>query len=451
MSKKQDMKDMLPRLIRSGALFGASDCDAVGLEVKTLTVRVRQGEVEFVERSTESGVGFRAFHDTASAVSSSSNLGSSELNRMVKNTCERARVTEAVEHAGLADPVGYAEGELDLELWDPDASAVSVDTCVDEAIRAEAAALAVDERLTNSEGAERSVRVATVTLANSHGLIRQYMSTRHGISAVPVASDGKEMVRDWWMSSARFASDLSAPEAVGRKAGERTIRRMGAVVPETMTAPVVFSPLMAGRVVGAIVGALDGYALVNGASFLKGKKGNRVGSERLNIIDDGTVLRGLGSRPFDGEGLPAQPTTLIGDGVLQSYLLDSYTARKLGEVSTHNASRSLQGAPVVGTTNVVVRPGEFSQSEILESIVSGVFITELFGFGVNATTGDYSQGAAGFRIRNGKLEEAIHEFTIAGNLMEMMGGIEMMGNDPFLESSVRCPTIKIGSMTVAGQ
>jgi PmbA protein len=253
------------------------------------------------------------------------------------------------------------------------------------------------------------------------------------------------------MTSGRFRGDLLSPEEVGETAAQRTLSRLGATVPKTTQVPVVFSPMMGGRIMGAVSNALNGYSLVNKASFLLDSLGESVGSELVTLTDDATIDRGLGSRPFDGEGLPARKNVLLEKGVVKSYLLDSYTGRKLGMPSTHNASRSLQSSPSVSPSNLCLAPGNHGPDEIISTVTDGLYVTELFGFGVNGITGDYSQGAAGFWIREGKIAEPVHEFTIAGNLKTILKSIDMVGNDPHLQSSVRCPTFKVAELMVAGR
>lgn len=451
MKQKIDMKESLPELVRRSGLFGATAADAIAVESRAISVRVRQGEVELVERAHQRGVGIRTFHGEASAVSSTSVLTPDSLTQLVKSTSERSALTEPVEHAGLGDPEAYGGDPVDSDIWDLEASGVTVEEAIELATRAEAAALECDERLSNSEGGEMSVVVSKVTLANSHGLVREYSATRYSLSAVPIARVGDEMVRDWWMSASRHREDLNSPEAVGQEAAARTLQKIGAVIPETTEVPVVFSNLTSARLIGAIAGALNGYSLINGSSFLLNSLGEKIAHESVTLVDDGTLNRGLASRPFDGEGLPSKRNVLVENGVVRSYLLDSYSGRKLGMASTHNASRSIEGAPVVGTTNLSLAPGTSSRDEILSTISDGLYVTELFGFGINGTTGDFSQGAGGFWIRDGKLAEPVHEFTVAGNLKKMFNQIEMIGDDPHLESSTRCPTLKIQSMVVAGR
>jgi PmbA protein len=259
------------------------------------------------------------------------------------------------------------------------------------------------------------------------------------------------MQRDYWYSSHRKFSKLESPVAVGTKAAERTLRRLGARRVKTQAAPVVFDPQMAASLLRHLAGAVSGSALYRKTSFLLGKLGEQIATRDVSIIDDARIPSALGSKPFDGEGLPTQRTTVVKDGMLNSYLLDSYSARKLGMQSTGSASRSFSDAPAASTTNLFLEPGTVSPEEIIRSVRSGLYVTELSGFGVNPVTGDYSRGVTGLWIENGELAYPVEEITIAGNLLSMFQNIEAIGNDLDLRSTVAAPTLKIAQMTIAGE
>jgi len=266
----------------------------------------------------------------------------------------------------------------------------------------------------------------------------------------PVARTNGSMQRDYWYSTQRKFSRLEAPQAVGRRAAERALRRLGARKVSTREVPVVFDPEISATLLRHLSAALSGYSLYKGASFLVGKLGERIASELVSVVDDGTIPGALGSKPFDGEGLPVNKRTVVERGVLKSYLLDTYSGRKLGLPSTGNASRSVGEPPGVSPTNFFLTPGSHSPEQIVASVDEGLYVTELIGFGVNLVTGDYSRGAVGLWIEKGKLAYPVEEITIAGNLKEMLCNIEMVGNDLELRGRIAAPTVKISRMTVAG-
>ena len=266
----------------------------------------------------------------------------------------------------------------------------------------------------------------------------------------PVAQTNGSMQRDFWYSTQRKFALLEAPEAVGRRAAERALRRLGARKIATREVPVVFDPEISATLLRHLSSALSGYSLYKGASFLAGKLGERIASELVSVVDDGTIPGALGSKPFDGEGLPVGKRRVVERGILKSYLLDTYSGRKLGLPSTGNASRSIGEPPGVSPTNFFLAAGSHSPEEIVASVEEGLYVTELIGFGVNLITGDYSRGAVGLWIEKGKLTYPVEEITIAGNLKEMLGNIEMVGNDLELRGRIAAPTIKISRMTVAG-
>jgi PmbA protein len=258
------------------------------------------------------------------------------------------------------------------------------------------------------------------------------------------------MQRDYWYSSNRKFSRLESPANVGEKAAQRVLRRLGGRKIKTCEAPIVFDPEMAASLLRNLASALSGYSLYKGASFLAGKLGTQIGSDLLTVIDDGTIPGALGSRPFDGEGLAVRKKSVVEKGLLQSYLLDTYSGKKLGMASTGNASRSVGEPPAVSPANFYLVPGKYSPEQIIATVKAGLYVTEMIGFGVNMVTGDYSRGAAGLWIENGELAYPVEEITIAGNLKEMFQNIEMAGSDLELRGRIASPTIKISQMTIAG-
>jgi PmbA protein len=293
-------------------------------------------------------------------------------------------------------------------------------------------------------------------MANSRGFLGSYRTSYAGVSAAPLAMDTNgHMQRDGWWSSARRLADLESPEAIGKEAARRTLRRLGARKVPTQRVPIVFAPEVARSLIGSLFEAASGDSIWRHASFLAGKLGAQIAASTLTVIDDNFMLLpngagAFGSSPFDGEGLPSLRTVVLQNGVLATYLLNTYSARKLGLKSTHNASRGLAGTPGIGCGNLYLEPGELSQQEIIAQAHTGLFVTSLMGFGTNIVTGDYSRGATGLWIENGQLTHAVEEVTIAGNLADMLMNITAIGNDLVFRGSVASPTLRIDGMTIAG-
>jgi PmbA protein len=361
-----------------------------------------------------------------------------------------ARATAQDPHSGLPPPEVLAQEIPDLDLFDEEARAVPVEEKKELALNAEKSALAFDPRITNSEGAEFSNTFGRVIYANSHGFSGEYQGSTFGCSVAPVASQNGTMQRDYWYTSNRKFARLETAKSVGEKAAERVLRRLGGRKIKTCEVPVVFDPDMAASLLRNLASALNGYSLYKGASFLNGQLGKTIASELLTVIDDGTLPGALGSRPFDAEGLPTGRKIVVSKGRLESYLLDTYSGKKLGLASTGNASRTVGEPPGVAPSNFYLPAGAHSPGEIIGSVNRGLYLTELIGFGVNLVTGDYSRGACGIWIENGELAYPVEEITIAGNLKDMLHNIEMVGNDLEMRGRIAAPTIKISRMTVAG-
>jgi PmbA protein len=319
------------------------------------------------------------------------------------------------------------------------------------ALETEKTALAFDPRITNSEGAEFSNQYGRVIYASSQGFAGEYSGSTFGHSVAPVAAQNGGMQRDYWYSSNRKFANLESSKSVGEKAARRVLRRLGARKVKTCEAPVIFDPEMAASLIRNLASALSGYALYKGASFLADRLETQIGSEFMTVVDDGTIAGALGSRPFDGEGLPTHKKIVVEKGKLQSYLLDTYSGKKLGMASTGNASRSVGEPPGVAPTNFYLAAGKDSPEQIVKSVKSGLYVTEMIGFGVNMVTGDYSRGAAGLWIEDGELAFPVEEITIAGNLKDMFQTIEMVGSDLDLRGRIAAPTVKIASMMIAGE
>ena len=451
MERLELSQELAGEILTMAKARGASQGDVVMAESESFFVTVRMGEVEKISQAGEKRLGLRLFFGNSSASASTSDISKKSIEKLVDDTARMAKVTAQDPHAGLPEPSELARDLPDLDLNDEAAHAISVDEKIQIALDAENSALAYDARIDNSEGGEFSNQFGHVIYASSHGFGGEYRGSTFGHSVAPVARENGAMQRDYWYSSNRKFAKLESPKSVGEKAAARVLRRLGARKVKTCTAPVVFDPEMAASLLRNLSSGLSGYALYKGASFLAGKLGTRIGSDLLTVIDDGAIPSALGSRPFDGEGLPTRKKIMVDRGELQSYLLDSYSARKLGMKSTGNASRSVADPPGVAAANFYLSPGKESPERIIGSVKSGLYVTEMIGFGVNLVTGDFSRGAAGLWIEDGELAYPVEEITIAGNLDEMFQNIEMVGSDLEMRGRIAAPTIKISKMTVAGE
>ncbi len=440
---------LLAGVLERATARGATAADGFLVEERRFSASVRLGEVETVTHARDQRLSLRVFVGRASAAASTSDLSPASLERLVDEATGLARVTAEDPHAGLPDPAGLIGAVPELELTDPAGHDLTPEQKIALAREAEAAALAADPRITNSEGAEHWDRQARYVYATAAGFSAAYRTSSFGLSVSPVAARDGEMQRDAWYTMARRRARLEEPAAVGRTAAARALRRLGARKVKTVEVPVIFDPETAASLVRAVAGAAAGPALYRRASFLVDRLGTRIASPAVTIVDDGLIPGALGSRPFDGEGLPTRRTVLVSEGVLASYLLDTYSARRLGLASTGHAARDGAGV-TVGPTNLMLLPGRVSPADLIASVAEGFYVTELIGFGVNGVTGDYSRGAVGLWIERGRLAYPVHEVTIAGNLLEMLAAVEGVADDLVLRDRTAAPTLKIGRMVVAG-
>ncbi|MGD8898086.1 MAG: TldD/PmbA family protein [Acidobacteriota bacterium] len=440
--------DLATELLKTTQAAGADAADLLVAEGTEFSVTVRRGEVETLKEAGSKGLGIRVFVGQRTASSYTSDFSRSALQRLVEETVGIARATGEDPAAGLPDETVPPE-DLDLALHDPSPAALPTEERIERARAAEATALET-AGITNSQGASWSSGEGSVLLANTKGFLGSYRTSSVSLSVVPQAERDGQMERDYWYTTGRGLSDLETPEQVGRTAAERTLRRLGARQTPTCQVPVVFDPETAAELMGAVFSALSGYAVFRNATFLKDRVGEQVASPLLTLVDEGRRHRGLGSRPFDGEGLPTRRNVPLERGVLRFYLCDSYSARKIGATPTGTARRGIGGGPSVGAGNLFFEPGEVSPEEIRGGVDRGLYVTDLIGFGVNVVTGDYSQGAVGHWIENGRLTHPVHEVTIASNLKDMLGGVDAVGNDLVFRGSSASPTLRIRRMTVSG-
>jgi PmbA protein len=439
-------QDLLARAKRCGA----DEADVIVANGETLSVQVRMGAVDRLTKAREKRLGLRVFFGKRSASASTSDFAQTALAQFVEETCALAKAVVEDGMSGLPAAAHMAVDQPDLDIYD--STVLQTDQQIELARRAERAAFESDPRITNSEGADCDSSSGRIILGNSHGFVGHYSSSSFSLSVSPIASDPETggMQRDSWYGVQRSFARLDRPEAIGQEAARRTVRRLGARKVPTCTAPVVFDPEVAGSLLGHLCSAVSGYALYKRASFLLDKLGERLAPDFVTVYDDGRMQGGLGSRPFDGEGLATRKTTVVERGVLRSYLLDTYSGRKLGLASTGNAARSVGDSPSVGPTNFYLVPGTSTPEQIIGSITRGLYVTDLIGFGINMVTGDYSRGASGFWIENGELAYPVEEITIAGNLKRMFAGIESLGNDLVFRGRIASPTVKLAEMTIAG-
>jgi PmbA protein len=414
------------------------------------------GQVETLKESGSRGLGLRVFLGRRSASASTSDLTPEGIRQLVDGALALATVTEEDPFSGMPETAEFGSVPGDLHLYHEDVYSLPGAERIEWARRAEAAALAADPRITNSDGGSFDAATGRKVLANSRGFVGSYRSSYAGVSAAPLAQDANgQMQRDGWWSSARRLADLDSPESIGKEAARRALRRLGARRVPTQRVPIVFAPEVARSLIGSVFEAASGDSIWRSASFLAGRLGSQIAAPSLTIIDDNTMLLpsgmgGFGTSPFDGEGLPSQRTVVVEQGVLRNYLLNTYTARKLRMKSTHNASRGLAGTPGIGCGNLYVEAGTQTPEQIIAEVPTGLYVTSLMGFGVNVVTGDYSRGATGLWIEMGQLTHAVEEVTIAGNLAGMLLSVTAIGDDLEFRGAVASPTLRIDGMTIAG-
>jgi PmbA protein len=438
-------------VVRQALAAGATDAECTVSEGSEFMAAVRLGEIEQLKEAGSRAAGLRILVGHRTGSSYTSDLTEDGLAHLVRSAIELAEVTTDDPYAGLPAPEELGKLDGDLQLYSPDVESLETAAKIDMAKRAEAAAMAVDPRIANSEGASFETNLGRHVFANSRGFAGDYRTSYCGLHTVPVAREGDSMERDFWFTMARNVAGLESPEEVGRIAAERALRRLGARKVETQRVPVVFEPRAARTLLDNLFEAVHGMSIYRGESFLAGKLGETVASKLLTVIDDSTIPGLFGTTPFDDEGVPSRRNLVIEQGVLRGYLLNTYAARKLGLKTTGSASRGITGNPGIAHGNFFVEKGVTPPREILAGIRNGFYVTELMGFGVNIVTGDYSRGAAGLWIRDGELAYAVSEVTIAGNLKDMLRGIEAVGSDLEFRGSTAAPTLKIGEMTVGGK
>jgi PmbA protein len=444
-------KDFAMSLISDVMHKGASAAEVMIIEGSDFSVGVRLGQIEKLKESSSSHLGLRVLWEGRQAALSTSDFSKDALAQLVREAVELAQITSVDDQLCLPEPSELAKDWPDLALYDSAVAEIPTDKKIALGLAVEAAAKNTDPRIVNFDGGGFDTACRSVIMANSLGFSGSYENSSCSLAIVPIASENGKMQQDYWYDTKRKFSELEDAETIGRKAAERALRKLGARKVKTQQVPVIFDTRVASSLLSDIFQAISGDAIMRKSSFLVGKLEEKIGSDLLTVIDDGRIPGSLGSRPFDSDGLPTQKTVVIENGRLNSYLLNTYTAKKLGLKSTGNATRGLSGPPSVTCNNFFIKAGKSSPKDIISSVKNGFFVTDLMGFGVNIVTGDYSRGAAGIWIENGELTFPVEEVTIAGNLKEMLKDIEMVGNDLDFRDRISAPTLKIEKMIVSGE
>lgn len=434
------LESLVDQALQEARKQGASAAEAGVSFDSGLSVTVRMGEVETLEFNRDRGLGITVYFGQRKGSASTSDWSASAVRETVQAACAIARFTGEDACAGLADAALMASDVPDLDLCHP--WEVTPEQAIDIARSCEDEARAFDARITNSEGGSVSSHQGISVYGNSHGFIGGYPTSRHSISCAVIGKDDAGMQRDYWYTVARDADDMESAASVGRKAGERTVRRLGGRRLKTRQAPVLFAAELATGLLGHLVAAVRGGKLYRRASFLVDHLGKQIFPDFVTIDERPHLKKALGSAPFDSEGVGTRPRDLVSGGVLQGYVLDSYAARRLGMQTTANAG---------GVHNLSIAPGPQDFAGLLKQMDTGLLVTELMGQGINYVTGDYSRGAAGFWVENGEIQYPVEELTIAGNLRDMFAGLAAVGNDVETRGSIRSGSLLLERMTIAGE
>ena len=455
-----DLKQLAFDVVAKARRAGATDAEAVVYEGEEFGALVRLGQVEQLKESGSRAVGLRVFIGQRTASTSSSDFSAESIEKLVSGAVTLAKITSEDPFAGLPEAEAFGQVEGDLGLYFEDVNEMPPAERIEIARRSEAAAMAYDTRITNSGGGDFDTATSHKILVNSRGFVGEFRKSYCGFSASPIAQgDTGGMQRNYWYSNSRTTRLLESPEDIGQEAARRTLKRLGARQVKTQAAPVVFSPEISKSIMGNIFEAANGDAIYRHATFFADMLGEQVAGENITIVDDGTMvfgdpadgrIGGFGTSPFDGEGLPTRRKVIVERGILKNYVMNTYTARKLGMRSTGNASRGLAGNPGIGAGNFYLEAGTLRPEQIIGDVKNGLYVTETMGFGVNLVTGDYSQGASGMWIENGEIAYPVEEITIAGNLKDMYKNIVAIGNDVVFRGASAAPTIRVEGMMIAG-
>lgn len=446
-NKQTDALNLLDDLLDRAKKAGAEAADAVYVTGASLSLAQRLGKPEHLERSESQDIGLRVLIGPHQAMVSTSDPSSDSLDELSQRAVAMARAVPEDPYCGLAEPDQLVTVIPDIESFDP--IEPTPERLGDLAARTEEAAMAV-KGVTNSEGADAAWGMDTVAIAASNGFAQAFANSYHSLSVSVLAGTGTDMQTDYDYTASVFAEDMESPEKIGKSAGEKAVRSLNPRKAETAQVPVVYDPRVSRSLLGHLGGAINGAGVARGTSFLKDKMGEAIFSPGINVIDDPLRVRGLGSRPFDGEGIATKQMNMVEDGHLKSWFLDLATARQLGLQTTGHASRGTSSPPSPSSSNLYLGAGSMTPEELMADIKQGLYVTELIGFGVNGITGDYSRGAGGFWIEDGKIAYPVSEVTIAGNLNDMFKSLTP-ANDLTFRYGTDAPTVRIDGMTLAGQ
>lgn len=447
-----ELEKLAAHVVERALAKGVDVAEAIARAGSELTTKVRLGEPELVEEASHRGIGLRVIKNQRVALTSTSDLSERGLERFVADALELVDVSQEDPFAGPADPALIATtAPMPDDLYDPEIANITAAQALDWAKRGEKAAFDADSRIKNSDGATFSRTAGGFALVLSGGFRGGYSSSYASLSVVPVVDDeGNKKRRGYHWTARRHFADLDSAESVGAEAARRTLRKLGPRKVPSCEAPVIFDPDAARSIVGMLAGCIMGSSIWRKQSYLAGRIGTPVMSELCTIVDDPFLRRAPGTRPFDGEGLVSRRNVVVEQGRLETYLCDSYSARKLGVTSTANASRGSSGDVGASTTNFVLQPGSSTPESILANTKRGLLVTEMMGFGFNALTGDFSRGASGFWIEDGQIAFPVSEITISLNADELFRRIDAIGTDLDMRTSTASPTIRVSSMTIAG-
>jgi PmbA protein len=444
-----ELEEFAGKIIETAKRSGADEADVLLEMGRESEITSRMEKIENLKESISQGFGLRVFKNKKLGFSHSSDFSPNGVNLAVEQAISLSKESSEDEYNGIPE-LTKINNDSNLEIFDPKIEEIPTQKKIDFCLQAERAMFEYDKRIVNSEGAGFFDGQGIVVIANSAGERYSVNSTFCHLSVNPVAEENGKLQSNGWQSTKRFFKDLEQPQKVARIAAERAVRMLGAQVPPTAVVPVVFDNITGAAILGNIIGAIDGDAIIKGGSFLVNKLGEQVASEMVTILDDGLMPKGLATSPFDGEGVPTCRKEIVSKGVLRSYLYDTYTARKAKARSTGNARREHSSLPSIGSLNFYMQPGNATFDEIIGSVKNGLYLTSLMGFGANVVTGDFSLGGAGLWIENGKLAYPVEGITVAANLLELLKNIDMIGNDLIFMSAVASPTYRVSSMTVSG-
>jgi len=445
---EEDYSDLAESIVKKAVQLGADQAEAFLEWGLNSHVQVRVGETESIKQAQSKGLGLRVFINNQLGFSSSTDFSPDATNLLVKNAVDLARISAADPANGL--PEKHDTPVRDLDIFDGACLLMETGYKLDIALEMEEAAFEVDNRICNSEGSAFRDACKGVIISNSNGALNHYYKSTCSLYCAPVVEHNNEKRYGYWYSAGTSFDKLENARETGRRAGERAVRMLGARKIKTQTVPVIFDPLIASEFAGTVLSCVNGEARSKKETCLWDKLDTMVSSKHVTIKDYGKLTGGIGSLPFDGEGVPTGNKTIIEKGRLQSFLYDTYAARKDGTQSTGNGMRSSRTLPKVSGTNFFIEKGNYQPEEIIRSVSKGLYITGLIGFGVNIVNGNYSRGAEGIWIENGKLTYPVHEVTVSGNILDMLKGIEMTGTDLRIVDTASAPTILINSMVVSG-